>query len=427
MLEKELICPIDSSSVSKLAEQTKRLLEAMGFECTALPSKVALDVWELGDVSAELTKWKRKLKDTFGIRGLVTVMKLGEADPRNIPLRDTPKITKSNTQVQTPAIKKEVFGTSTASPYFMDSHMVTPKKSCASRRSTDDDDDDVDNDDIGGGDDPCDDLAAQIRRTYLREDEEEAQRVTLTHIAQKNCPNSLELVIYEFGGRTGEQHVKHFLETCRDDALVEQLIPQRFDNIAKVEAVINDKLVAARRRKGLGRSSSKPSRDGGRRNDAGRRDDRRGDREDRRGDGKWLENDDATEIECETDGKLEPIDEPALLKSSQEVGESTGIITSATPTDLRPSPRCKAIKLNKGERKGWWPKKQFDKRKRMRALVLGAVNDVRTKILLDTGANVSAVTDLFARKLRLRRRVSKDMRLDMQGIGKDKVYTDEVR
>ncbi|GMF56259.1 unnamed protein product [Phytophthora lilii] len=45
---------------------------------------------------------------------------------------------------------------------------------------------------------------------------------------------------YEFGGRTGEQHVKHFLETCRDDALVEQLIPQRFDNIAKVEAVIYD-------------------------------------------------------------------------------------------------------------------------------------------------------------------------------------------
>ncbi|GMF66407.1 unnamed protein product [Phytophthora lilii] len=91
---------------------------------------------------------------------------------------------------------------------------------------------------------------------------------------------------YEFGGRTGEQHVKHFLETCRDDALVEQLIPQRFDNIAKVEAVINDKLVAARRRKGLGRSSSKPSRDGSRRNDAGRRDDHRGDRVDRRGDGR---------------------------------------------------------------------------------------------------------------------------------------------
>ncbi|GMF41362.1 unnamed protein product [Phytophthora lilii] len=109
----------------------------------------------------------------------MTVMKLGEADPRNIPLPDTPKKAKRNTQVQTPAIKNEVFGTSAASPYFMDSHMVTPKKSRASRRSTNDDADDDDNDDIGGGNDPCDDLAAQIRRTYLREDEEDYADVVL--------------------------------------------------------------------------------------------------------------------------------------------------------------------------------------------------------------------------------------------------------
>ncbi|ETL80721.1 hypothetical protein L917_18806 [Phytophthora nicotianae] len=38
----------------------------------------------------------------------------------------------------------------------------------------------------------------------------------------------------------------------------------------------------------------------------------------------------------------------------------------------------------------------------MRALVQGAVNDHRTRILLDTGANVSVITDTFAKKLRLR-------------------------
>ncbi|GMF41829.1 unnamed protein product [Phytophthora lilii] len=204
----------------------------MGFECTALPSKVALDVWELGDVSAKLTKWKRKLKDTFGIRGLVTVMKLGEADPRNIPLPDTPKKAKSNTQVQTPAIKKEVFGTSAASPYFMDSHIVTPKKSRASRRYTDDDDDDDDNDDIGGGDDPCDDLAAQIRRTYLREDEEEAQQITLTnHIslmqltkfsgACDRSERSLQLLkkfIYEMEGtNTPQDRWCEAFQLCMED------------------------------------------------------------------------------------------------------------------------------------------------------------------------------------------------------------------
>ncbi|GMF38670.1 unnamed protein product [Phytophthora fragariaefolia] len=61
----------------------------------------------------------------------------------------------------------------------------------------------------------------------------------------------------------------------------------------------------------------------------------------------------------------------------------------------------------------------------MRALVMGAVNDWRTKILLDTGANISAVSESFAWKLRLRRRVSLDKKIDIQGIAKDKVYTQE--
>ncbi|GMF61389.1 unnamed protein product [Phytophthora fragariaefolia] len=56
---------------------------------------------------------------------------------------------------------------------------------------------------------------------------------------------------------------------------------------------------------------------------------------------------------------------------------------------------------------------------------MGAVNDWRTKILLDTGANISAVSESFARKLRLRRRVSLDKKIDIQGIAKDKVYTQE--
>ncbi|GMF31693.1 unnamed protein product [Phytophthora fragariaefolia] len=61
----------------------------------------------------------------------------------------------------------------------------------------------------------------------------------------------------------------------------------------------------------------------------------------------------------------------------------------------------------------------------MRALVMGAVNDWRTKILLDTGANISAVSESFARKLRLRRRVSLGKKIDIQEITKDKVYTQE--
>ncbi|OWY94498.1 hypothetical protein PHMEG_00035744, partial [Phytophthora megakarya] len=50
---------------------------------------------------------------------------------------------------------------------------------------------------------------------------------------------------------------------------------------------------------------------------------------------------------------------------------------------------------------GWWSSQRFDRRVRMRALVRGAVNDVRTSILLDTGANVSIITTKLARRLRL--------------------------
>ncbi|KAI9998225.1 hypothetical protein PInf_002568 [Phytophthora infestans] len=60
------------------------------------------------------------------------------------------------------------------------------------------------------------------------------------------------------------------------------------------------------------------------------------------------------------------------------------------------------MKLNPGERQGWWSAKKFDRRIRMRALVQGAVNDQRTRILLDTGAT---------------------RRIDIQGINEGKVST----
>ncbi|GMF62116.1 unnamed protein product [Phytophthora fragariaefolia] len=125
--------PIVSSGLTQLAEQTKRLLEAMGFECAAMPSKVALQIWELGDASAELTRWKRKLKDSFGVRSSTTVRKLVGVDP--------------------------------------------------SRRINEDTDDDDDDDDYAGRDyaDPCEDLAAQVRRSYHHEADDGAQRIKLTH------------------------------------------------------------------------------------------------------------------------------------------------------------------------------------------------------------------------------------------------------
>ena len=54
---------------------------------------------------------------------------------------------------------------------------------------------------------------------------------------------------------------------------------------------------------------------------------------------------------------------------------------------------------------------------------MGAVNDERTLLLLDTGANTSAISESFARKRKLRGRMSTKKQIDVQGIGKSKVVT----
>ena len=59
----------------------------------------------------------------------------------------------------------------------------------------------------------------------------------------------------------------------------------------------------------------------------------------------------------------------------------------------------------------------------MKALVRGALNDERTNILQDTGANISAITESVAKKLRLRCIESSDKRINVQGIAKSKVVT----
>ncbi|GMF52886.1 unnamed protein product [Phytophthora fragariaefolia] len=166
-LEKELASPIDSSGLTQLAEQTKRLLEAMGFECAAMPSKVALQIWELDDASAKLTRWKRKLKDSFGVRSSTKVRKLDGIDPSTVPLPSTPKKAPARAGFRTPA--------------FMDSHMISPKKSRGGRRINEDNDDE--DDDYAGRDyaDPCEDLAAQVRRSHHHGDDDGAQRIKLTH------------------------------------------------------------------------------------------------------------------------------------------------------------------------------------------------------------------------------------------------------
>ncbi|KAE9298831.1 hypothetical protein PR003_g23131 [Phytophthora rubi] len=83
-----------------------------------------------------------------------------------------------------------------------------------------------------------------------------------------------------------------------------------------------------------------------------------------------------------------------------------------------------ATKLQPGERLGWWSAQRFDRRARMRALVKGAVNDARTRILLDTGANISVISERFAKQLRLREVQGHGRCMEIQGFTKGTMATE---
>ncbi|OWZ00002.1 hypothetical protein PHMEG_00028899 [Phytophthora megakarya] len=99
--------------------------------------------------------------------------------------------------------------------------------------------------------------------------------------------------------------------------------------------------------------------------------------------------------------------------------KTEGIVSSV----VQETPRRrlnKEVRLLPGERMGWWSVQKFDRRVRMRTLVEGAVNDQRTRIFLDTGANISIVLARYAKKLSLRDIPNQDCSMDIQGISKEK-------
>ncbi|GMF28152.1 unnamed protein product [Phytophthora fragariaefolia] len=104
-------------------------------------------------------------------------------------------------------------------------------------------------------------------------------------------------------------------------------------------------------------------------------------------------------------------------------GSSEGLVSSVTQKTWHDHQPENVIKLLSGERLGWWSAQKFDKRVRMRALVQGAVNDARTRILLDTGANVSVISERFAKQLRMREVRDHGRCMDVQGFTKGTMAT----
>ncbi|KAG2886255.1 hypothetical protein PC114_g8538 [Phytophthora cactorum] len=80
----------------------------------------------------------------------------------------------------------------------------------------------------------------------------------------------------------------------------------------------------------------------------------------------------------------------------------------------------KEVRLLLTERLGWWSKRKYDRKIRMRTLIYGAINDSRTRILLDTGANISVVSERYAKRLQLRDIPDHGRRIEVHGITQGK-------
>ncbi|GMF15269.1 unnamed protein product [Phytophthora fragariaefolia] len=109
-----------------------------------------------------------------------------------------------------------------------------------------------------------------------------------------------------------------------------------------------------------------------------------------------------TEIEKERNGSFSGGESDERKIEEWNSGGSEGLVSSVTQKTWHDYQPENVIKLLSGEMLGWWSAQKFDKRVRIRALVQGAVNDARTRSLLDTGANISVISERFAKQLRLR-------------------------
>ena len=61
--------PINSASIEQLVDNTVLLLRAMGYKCEMIPTKLMLGDFKIQLVGSEMVKWKRKLKEAFGVQG----------------------------------------------------------------------------------------------------------------------------------------------------------------------------------------------------------------------------------------------------------------------------------------------------------------------------------------------------------------------
>ncbi|KAE9095845.1 hypothetical protein PF005_g26109 [Phytophthora fragariae] len=131
-LSGELAWPVNTITTAQVVEDTVSLLRAMRCEPQTHPSEAALEGWTPTIAGRDLHKWKRKLWLSFGASDISlgrppkTPGHQEEEDPSRVPLPQTPKTSPEGSSDRTTT--EGVFSAKTVgSPYFQDSHMVTPR------------------------------------------------------------------------------------------------------------------------------------------------------------------------------------------------------------------------------------------------------------------------------------------------------------
>ncbi|GMF50538.1 unnamed protein product [Phytophthora fragariaefolia] len=149
------------------------------------------------------------------------------------------------------------------------------------------------------------------------------------------------------------------------------------------------------------------------------------------GESKWLKTQrreevnevNTTEIEKERNGSFGGGGSDERKNEGWHSDGSEGLVSSVTKKPWHDYQTEDVINLLSGERLGWLSAQKFDKQVRMRALVQGAVNYAHTRILLDTGANVSVISERFAKQLRLREVRDHGRCIEIQGFTKGTMAT----
>ncbi|GMG16549.1 unnamed protein product [Phytophthora fragariaefolia] len=284
-LSGESAWPVNTMSAVKVAEDTVSLLRAMGLEPQTNPSEAALRDWPPAIAGKELTRWKRKLRLSFGTPDIglkmpPTVRPKGDTDPSQIPLPQTPKMNEQGKEND----DNGVFGVKTeGTPYFQDSHMVTPRSSnradrlargsevsnaqrgaarASSGRSRrrfvprDDSSEDYSGEDDyyrkedAEYDDPSDELARQFRQSA------KARYYSSKREGNEHVCDYLNRLIgyarsagvqFEKGGCESKEHVNRFHESCGCRGLERRLCHLRVKDIHELEDIINDILKSEER------------------------------------------------------------------------------------------------------------------------------------------------------------------------------------